>query len=136
MKLRERAWCPSATFIRAFPAPPAMPPRPAASRWSFPFSEPRPSLITISSSRFPIRSFIWCAMRWPTASRGEDRYHAGKSEIGKVAVRAYPRGNHIFIEVEDDGHGIDFERVRGTAVQAGLVSAEEEIGRASCRERV
>src|SRR5579859_4521673 len=57
--------------------------------------------------------------------RGEDRYHAGKSEIGKVAVRAYPRGNHIFIEVEDDGHGIDFERVRGTAVQAGLVSAEE-----------
>ncbi|HZR27825.1 MAG TPA: hybrid sensor histidine kinase/response regulator [Terriglobales bacterium] len=57
--------------------------------------------------------------------RGEDRYHAGKSEIGKVAVRAYPRGNHIFIEVEDDGHGIDFERVRSTAVQAGLVGAEE-----------
>jgi chemosensory pili system protein ChpA (sensor histidine kinase/response regulator) len=57
--------------------------------------------------------------------RGEDRYHAGKSEIGKVAVRAYPRGNHIFIEVEDDGHGIDFERVRGTAVQAGLATAEE-----------
>ncbi|HTC94798.1 MAG TPA: hybrid sensor histidine kinase/response regulator [Terriglobales bacterium] len=57
--------------------------------------------------------------------RGEDRYHAGKSEVGKVAVRAYPRGNHIFIEVEDDGHGIDFERVRSTAVQAALVSAEE-----------
>ncbi|HTD21763.1 MAG TPA: response regulator [Terriglobales bacterium] len=57
--------------------------------------------------------------------RGVDRYHAGKSEVGKVAVRAYPRGNHIFIEVEDDGHGIDFDRVRNTAVEAGLVSAAD-----------
>jgi len=57
--------------------------------------------------------------------RGVDRYHAGKSEVGKVAVRAYPRGNHIFIEVEDDGHGIDFDRVRNTAVESGLVSTAD-----------
>ncbi|HEV2113167.1 MAG TPA: hybrid sensor histidine kinase/response regulator, partial [Terriglobales bacterium] len=57
--------------------------------------------------------------------RGEDRYHGGKSEVGNVAVRAYHRGNHIYIEVEDDGRGIDYDRVRATAIEAGLVSADD-----------
>jgi chemosensory pili system protein ChpA (sensor histidine kinase/response regulator) len=56
----------------------------------------------------------------------EDRYHAGKPEQGNVAVRAYHRGNHIYIEVEDDGKGIDYERVRQTAVENGLVAADAE----------
>ena len=54
----------------------------------------------------------------------EDRYHAGKPEQGNVAVRAYHRGNHIYIEVEDDGKGIDYERVRQTAVENGLIAAD------------
>src|SRR5213075_553165 len=54
----------------------------------------------------------------------EERYQTGKSDHGNVAVRAYHRGNHIFIEVEDDGHGIDFERVRAKAVEQGIVSVE------------
>jgi len=40
-------------------------------------------------------------------------------------VRAYHRGNHIYIEVEDDGRGIDYDRVRSTAIEAGLVSADD-----------
>ena len=60
--------------------------------------------------------------------RGEDRYHAGKSEVGNVAVRAYHRGNHIYIEVEDDGRGIDYEKVRATAIESGLVLAEDAPG--------
>lgn len=47
---------------------------------------------------------------------------AGKSARGKVTVRAFHRGNHVFIEVEDDGGGLDYERIRDTAVRAGLVS--------------
>ncbi|MBZ5646174.1 MAG: response regulator [Acidobacteriia bacterium] len=57
--------------------------------------------------------------------RNEDRYHTGKPDHGTVAVRAYHRGNHIYIEVEDDGRGIDYEKVRSTAVENGLVSAED-----------
>lgn len=55
----------------------------------------------------------------------EERYHCGKSDHGNVAVRAYHRGNHIYIEVEDDGRGIDYEKVRNTAVERGLYSAEQ-----------
>jgi len=55
----------------------------------------------------------------------EERYHAGKTDHGNVAVRAYHRGNHIYIEVEDDGQGIDYERVRKTATEHGLYSSEQ-----------
>ncbi len=54
----------------------------------------------------------------------EARVAAGKSETGKVSLRAYHRGNHIYIEVEDDGRGIDYERVKQSAIERGLVSPE------------
>jgi chemosensory pili system protein ChpA (sensor histidine kinase/response regulator) len=55
----------------------------------------------------------------------EERYHSGKTDHGNVAVRAYHRGNHIYIEVEDDGKGIDYDRVRKTAVEQGLYPADQ-----------
>lgn len=55
----------------------------------------------------------------------EERYRAGKTDHGNVAVRAYHRGNHIYIEVEDDGKGIEYERVRKAAVNNGTHTQEE-----------
>src|SRR5438270_4318737 len=52
----------------------------------------------------------------------EARREAGKSETGRITLRAYHRGNHIYIEVEDDGRGIDYERVKQSAIDRGLVS--------------
>jgi chemosensory pili system protein ChpA (sensor histidine kinase/response regulator) len=68
--------------------------------------------------------------------RDEERYALGKSDAGNVAVRAYHRGNHIYIEVEDDGRGIDYEKVRKTAVDHGMLSAESaaELGERELRE--
>jgi chemosensory pili system protein ChpA (sensor histidine kinase/response regulator) len=57
--------------------------------------------------------------------RADERYNAGKSDCGNIAVRAYHRGNHIYIEVEDDGRGIDYERIRTAAAELELVKAEE-----------
>src|SRR5260370_24484706 len=54
----------------------------------------------------------------------EKRREAGKPELGRVTLRAYHRGNRIYIEVEDDGNGIDYDRVRQSAVDRGLVSTE------------
>ncbi len=53
-----------------------------------------------------------------------DRLAVGKAEQGHVMLRAYHRGNHIYIEVEDDGRGIDYPRVRQSAIDCGLVSTE------------
>ena len=66
----------------------------------------------------------------------EARRAAGKPERGHVAVRAYHRGNHIFIEVEDDGRGIDYEAVRRNIVESGAVSsvAAAELSERELRE--
>jgi chemosensory pili system protein ChpA (sensor histidine kinase/response regulator) len=56
--------------------------------------------------------------------RPDNRLTAGKPDTGKVSLRAYHRGNHIYIEVEDDGRGIDYERVKQSAIERGLVSLE------------
>ncbi|HEU5402426.1 MAG TPA: response regulator [Terriglobales bacterium] len=57
--------------------------------------------------------------------RSEERYNSGKADQGSIAVRAYHRGNHIYIEVEDDGRGIDYRKIRKTAVESGLLSEEQ-----------
>lgn len=53
-----------------------------------------------------------------------DRELAGKSRAGNVTVRARHQENHIVIEIEDDGRGIDVERVKAKAVSSGLISAD------------
>jgi chemosensory pili system protein ChpA (sensor histidine kinase/response regulator) len=63
----------------------------------------------------------------------EIRRAAGKPDNGKVSLRAYHRGNHIYLEVEDDGGGIDYDRVRQSAIERGVVSAET-AGRLTERE--
>jgi chemosensory pili system protein ChpA (sensor histidine kinase/response regulator) len=64
------------------------------------------------------------------------RRRAEKPPKGRVTVRAYHRGNHIFIEVEDDGRGIDFERVRQRVVDSGAMSpvAAAELSERELRE--
>lgn len=68
--------------------------------------------------------------------RADERRRAGKPEKGRVAVRAYHRGNHIFVEVEDDGGGIDYERVRSRLIDSGAMSAvaAAELGERELRE--
>lgn len=53
----------------------------------------------------------------------DTRRRASKPEKGRIAVRAYHRGNHIFIEVEDDGRGINYESVRQSVVDSGAMSS-------------
>ncbi|KOO46594.1 chemotaxis protein CheA [Priestia koreensis] len=52
------------------------------------------------------------------------RKETGKREEGTIRLKAYHSGNHVFIEIEDDGHGIDREKVLNTAIRKGLVTAQ------------
>ncbi|ARK25788.1 chemotaxis protein CheA [Sporosarcina sp. P37] len=54
----------------------------------------------------------------------EERIAKGKPEVGTVTLRAYHSGNHVFIELEDDGAGVNRERVVGKAIERGIVSEE------------
>ncbi|MGE6227199.1 chemotaxis protein CheW [Paenibacillus chitinolyticus] len=52
------------------------------------------------------------------------RVAKGKSESGTVHLRAYHSGNNVFIEIEDNGNGINREKVLSTAVKKGIVAPE------------
>ncbi|MGD6958653.1 chemotaxis protein CheW [Rossellomorea aquimaris] len=54
----------------------------------------------------------------------EVRSKNGKPEQGTVKLKAYHSGNHVFIELEDDGAGINKQRVMEKAIQKGIVSEE------------
>ncbi|MGA3034076.1 MAG: chemotaxis protein CheW [Terracidiphilus sp.] len=54
----------------------------------------------------------------------EVRRAAGKNPEGSLALRALQEGSHVVIEVCDDGAGIDVEKVRGKAIERGLIVAE------------
>ncbi|OAN15099.1 chemotaxis protein CheA [Exiguobacterium undae] len=54
-----------------------------------------------------------------------DRILAGKPVEGNLSLRAYHSGNRVFIEIEDDGAGINHERVTQIALEKGLVTDEE-----------
>ncbi len=53
-----------------------------------------------------------------------ERLAKGKPEEGTVTLRAYHSGNHVFIELEDDGAGVNRQRVLAKAIKSGIVSAE------------
>lgn len=53
-----------------------------------------------------------------------ERLAKGKPEEGTVTLRAYHSGNHVFIELEDDGAGIDKDRVLQKALERGVVTEE------------
>ncbi len=53
----------------------------------------------------------------------EQRVGRGKPRAGQVRLSAAQKGNHVQIVVEDDGAGIDEDRIREVAVQRGLATA-------------
>ena len=55
----------------------------------------------------------------------EVRRQKGKPEEGTVQLRAYHSGNYVFIEIEDDGAGVNREKVLAKAIQKGIVAAEQ-----------
>ncbi|SFA73787.1 MULTISPECIES: chemotaxis protein CheA [unclassified Bacillus (in: firmicutes)] len=54
----------------------------------------------------------------------EVRKAKGKPEEGTVILKAYHSGNHVFIEIEDDGAGISRERVLAKAINKGIVTEQ------------
>jgi chemotaxis protein histidine kinase CheA len=55
----------------------------------------------------------------------EDRQAAHKSTQAKIEIRAFHRGNQTYVEVKDDGRGIDGDRIRRKLVNLGWKTLEE-----------
>lgn len=59
----------------------------------------------------------------------EVRIAAGKSERGLIKLSSYQKGNHVIIEVQDDGRGFDSDKIVGKALELGLIETAEGLSR-------
>ncbi|RKY12294.1 MAG: chemotaxis protein CheA [Planctomycetota bacterium] len=62
----------------------------------------------------------------------QERSEAGKSPTGRIELRAFHQAGNIVIEIEDDGKGLDKERILKKAVDNGIV----EVGRQLSDEEI
>ena len=54
----------------------------------------------------------------------EERVAKGKPAAGTINLSAEQRGARIIVRVQDDGRGIDRERVRAKAIEKGIIAAD------------
>ncbi|MCX7726302.1 MAG: chemotaxis protein CheW [Chitinispirillaceae bacterium] len=55
----------------------------------------------------------------------EKRRSCGKKETGQIVLKAYHESGKVHIKIEDDGAGIDPQKVKSKAIEKGLISASE-----------
>ncbi|MCR4434452.1 MAG: chemotaxis protein CheA [Clostridiales bacterium] len=55
----------------------------------------------------------------------EERLAKGKPETGRLVLRAYNKNKYVYIEIEDDGKGIDPEKIKRKAIEKGFISSAE-----------
>lgn len=57
----------------------------------------------------------------------EDRIKAGKNPQGRVLLRAIHQGDHIRIEVQDDGRGLDAQKLIAKAREKGIIKPNQTL---------
>ncbi|MGH7766541.1 MAG: chemotaxis protein CheA, partial [Candidatus Binatia bacterium] len=57
----------------------------------------------------------------------EDRQAAGKPVTGTVRIEAYQRSGNVYIEIADDGRGLDREKIVAKAIQNGRANPEQVL---------
>ena len=55
------------------------------------------------------------------------RIQNGKPAHGKIIFKAFCAGTNVFIEIKDDGKGIDPERIRQKAIEKGLIEHDNNL---------
>ncbi|MEQ9403812.1 MAG: chemotaxis protein CheA [Cyclobacteriaceae bacterium] len=57
----------------------------------------------------------------------EERVRLGKPEKGTIKLSSYYSGAKVFIKIEDDGKGIDPQKIREKAISSGLISKDDKL---------
>lgn len=72
----------------------------------------------------PLMHMIRNAIDHGIESRSE-REAVGKPALGTIALNAFQKGNHVVIEIEDDGRGINAQRLLDASVRRGILTEDE-----------
>lgn len=75
----------------------------------------------------PLMHLIRNSMDHGIEGSTDDRLRAGKSPQARIILRAYQQGGFAFVEVEDDGRGLNRQRIRAKAIERGLITADRRL---------
>ncbi|MFX1499841.1 MAG: chemotaxis protein CheA [Promethearchaeota archaeon] len=67
-----------------------------------------------------IRNAIYHGIELP-----KNRIKKGKNELGVLKLKTYRRAGSIFIEIQDDGAGINYDKIRAKVISKGYYNSEE-----------
>jgi len=57
----------------------------------------------------------------------EERLKKGKPRQGKIVLKAFYSGANVFLQVKDDGAGIDVDKIRQKAISRGFISPDARL---------
>lgn len=57
----------------------------------------------------------------------DDRTKAGKAPVGTVILSAFHQGGNIVIEIQDDGRGLNPEKLRKKAIERGIITEKDRL---------
>ncbi|MCX7418301.1 MAG: chemotaxis protein CheA [Planctomycetia bacterium] len=57
----------------------------------------------------------------------DERIAAGKPAEGQITLRAFHQGGNIYIELKDDGRGLDRQVIRSKAIERQLIREEDNL---------
>ncbi len=66
----------------------------------------------------------------------EIRLEKGKPEIGILHLNAYHQGGNIVIEINDDGAGLNTDRIREKAIEKGIIGENDSLSEEKIHELI
>lgn len=57
----------------------------------------------------------------------EEREKLGKSREGLLKISAFYEGANVFIQIQDDGKGLDLKKIKKSAIKKGLINAKDQL---------
>ncbi len=57
----------------------------------------------------------------------EEREKVGKNPVGRIELRAFHQAGNVVIEIDDDGRGLNKERILKKAIESGIIKAGREL---------
>ena len=75
----------------------------------------------------PLVHLIRNAVDHGIESDPDDRTKIGKTKEGHVTLRAFHKGGNIYIEIEDDGKGLDRDAIINKAVEKEIISPNSSL---------
>ena len=59
----------------------------------------------------------------------DERKRRGKPSHGIITLKAYHQEGNVYIDIIDDGRGLDVEKIKKKAIDLGLISSDEEVSK-------